>query len=83
VARVGFEIVGRVDEAETIAVGRGIRELKRLRRAYGQGRWRKRKGVATVRFADRSEARAEVHWYEATSIGKREFKIKRLLEERR
>jgi hypothetical protein len=80
VAGVGFEIVGPIDEAETVAVGHGIRELKRLRRAHGPGRWRKRKEVATIRFADRTLARAEVHWYEATGVGKREFKIKRLLE---
>ena len=76
----GFEVVGRVSDAETIAVGRGIRELKRLRRAYGAARWRKRKGIAAVRLPDGTSARAEVHWYEATGIGKREFKIKRLIE---
>ena len=67
---------------ETIAVGGSIRELSRLRRAYGSGRWRKRKGVACVRFADGTECRAEVHWYEAHGIGRREMKIKRLLGDR-
>ncbi len=73
------ELLGPVSTAETIAVGRGIRELKRLRRLYGAGRWRKRKGVATVRLPDGYVARAEVHWYEAHGIGKREIKVKRLL----
>lgn len=75
-----FVIVGDITEVETFAIGRGIRELKRLNRVYGRGRWRKRKGVATVRFADGAERLSEVHWYEATGIGKKEFKIKRFLD---
>ena len=58
---------------------RRLRELARLRRAYGRGRWRKRKGVALVRLADDSVHLAELHWYEASGIGRKEFKIKRLL----
>lgn len=54
--------------------------LARLRRIYGQGRWRKRKGVATIRLADGTERLAELHWYEATGIGKREYKIKQYLD---
>jgi hypothetical protein len=57
----------------------GIRDLKRLRKSYGQGRWRKIKGIATIKFLDGSLASAELHWYEAHGIGKREVKIKRLL----
>jgi hypothetical protein len=76
----GFEIVGAVADVETIAIGRRIRELGRLRRVYGKGRWRKRKGVATIRFDDGSLARAEVHWYEASGVGRKEFKIKRILD---
>lgn len=56
-----------------------LREIARLRKRYGRGRWRKRKGIADVRLGDGEIERAEVHWYEATGIGKREFKIKRLL----
>ncbi|HEY4921276.1 MAG TPA: hypothetical protein VII40_14305 [Xanthobacteraceae bacterium] len=74
-----FDIVGEISEIETFAVGSGIREIARLRRAYGRGRWRKRKGIARVRFADGSSHLAEVHWYEAAAIGRKEFKIKRLL----
>lgn len=72
-----FEVLGEVADAETFAVGRAIRELPRLRRAYGPGRWRKRKGVAQNRFADGTTRRAEVLWYEAHGTGRREMKIKR------
>jgi hypothetical protein len=62
-----------------IARGSGIRELARLRRRYGQGRWRKRKGYAEVRLWNGEILCAELHWYEATGIGRRELKIKRFL----
>ncbi len=74
-----FEILGDLANIETIATGSGIREIARLRKRYGRGRWRKRKGIADVRLRSGEIVRAEVHWYEATGIGKREFKIKRLL----
>ena len=47
---MNFEVVGDITEVETFAVGTSIRELSRLRRAYGAGRWRKRKGHAQVHF---------------------------------
>lgn len=75
-----FKIMGPIRATETIAVGRKIRELERLLRVYGPGRWRKRKGQATVRLADGSTKEAELHWYEATGIGPKEFKIKRYLD---
>ncbi len=74
-----FEILGEISEVETFAAGSGIREIARLRRIYGRGRWRKRKGVARVRLTDGSVYVAEVHWYEAAGIGRKEFKIKRIL----
>lgn len=74
-----FTIVGEIRQPETFAEGTGIRELPRLRKLYGKGRWRKRKGVAKVRLEDGSTCLAEVHWYEAAGIGKKEFKIKHLL----
>ena len=74
-----FEIVDGIAEVETIATGSGIRELARLRKRYGRGRWRKRKGTADVRLRGGEVVRAEIHRYEATGIGKREFKIKRFL----
>jgi hypothetical protein len=74
-----FEVVGDITDVETFATGTAIRELPRLRRTYGPGRWRKRKGIARVRLPDGTESRAEVHWYEAHGIGRKELKIKRLL----
>jgi hypothetical protein len=74
-----FEILSEISEIETFATGSGIREVARLRRVYGRGRWRKRKGIARVRLADGSVRLAELHWYEATGIGRKEFKIKHLL----
>jgi hypothetical protein len=75
-----FEILGDISNIETIATGSGIRERARLRRVHGRGRWRKRKGLADVRLADGSIARAEIHWHEASGIGRREFKIKRFID---
>ena len=75
-----FEILDEISDAETIAIGGRIRELKRLTRAYGAARWRKRKGKARVRLSDGTIRRAEVHWYEATGIGRYEFKIKRYVD---
>jgi hypothetical protein len=75
-----FEILGDITNIEVIAVGSSIREVNRLRKAYGSGRWRKLKGIATISLDDGSTLRAELHWYEAHSIGKKEFKIKRFLE---
>jgi hypothetical protein len=74
-----FEILGDISDIETVATGTGIREIARLRRIYGRGRWRKRKGIARVRLSDGSIHTAELHWYEATGIGRKEFKIKHLL----
>ena len=74
-----FTVVGEIAHVETFAVGSGIRELGRLRKRYGRGRWRKRKGIARIRLADGSEHLAELHWYEASGIGKRELKIKTIL----
>ena len=75
-----FEVVGTIAESEIIAAGRGIRELARLQKQYGRGRWRKLKGAATVLLTDGSARAAEVHWYEANGIGRKEFKIKRFLD---
>ena len=77
---VVFEIVGRITDVETIAISRSIRELPELRARFGRGRWRKRKGVASVRLSDGTIRLAEVHWYEAHGIGKVRMKIKRYLD---
>jgi hypothetical protein len=79
---MNFEVVGEIQDIKTFARASSIRELPRLRRAYGTGRWRKRKGVASVRMGtDDSVVIAEIHWYEAQGIGRVEMKIKRFLEE--
>ena len=75
-----FEVLGDIADVETFAVGRGIRERRRLRREYGKGRWRKRKGRARVRLTDGTIRDAELHWYEASGIGRMELKIKRYLD---
>ena len=69
-----FEILGEINDVETFAIGSSIRELARLRKLYGRGRWRKRKGIARVRLEDGEVRQAEVHWYEAHGIGRRELK---------
>ena len=74
-----FEIVSDISQVKTFATGSGIREIGRLRKLYGRGNWRKRKGVAYVRLSDGTVALAEVHWYEAHGLGRFEFKIKRFL----
>ncbi len=73
---IEFEIVGEVSEIQTIAAGPSVRARARLRKQYGVGRWRKAKGTANVRLVSGRIRLAEIHWYEAHGIGKREFKIK-------
>jgi hypothetical protein len=75
-----FEVVGETIDVETIATGSAIRDLVRLQERYGVGRWRKLKGIATVRLADGEIRLAEIHWYEAHRIGRRRLKIKRFLD---
>lgn len=75
-----FEIIGEIADIETIAIGKAIRELPRLRKQYGPGRWRKLKGAATVKLTSGRVRRAEVHWYEAHGIGRKEIKRKRYLD---
>ena len=75
-----FEILDRISQVETFAVASRIRELRRLRRTYGLGHWRKCKGIARVKLQDGTVRRAELHWYEATGMGRYEFKIKHYLD---
>ena len=72
--------VGPITDIETIAAGPAVRQISRLRRQYGRGRWRKLKGIATVRIASGALRRAEIHWYEAHGIGRVRHKIKRFLD---
>lgn len=75
-----FAVVGEITDVEVIAVGHGISVLGRLRRLYGAGHWRKMKGHATIRLRDGRVRRAELHWYEAHGVGKKEMKRKRYLD---
>jgi hypothetical protein len=75
-----FEVIGSIDEIQLIAWGKQIREITRLRKAFGAGRWRKLKGIALVRFPDGTIHRVELHWYEAHGIGRKKLKIKEYLD---
>ena len=76
---MNFEILGEISEIQTIASGRGVYIRRYLDRTYGKGRWRKMKGIATVKLADGAIYEAEIHWFEAHGIGRKDFKIKRAL----
>jgi hypothetical protein len=75
-----FEIISDITDIEVIAVGNSIRDLERLREQYGDGRWRKMKGIAVIQLSNGSVRKAEIHWYEAHGIGRKEFKRKGYLE---
>lgn len=75
-----FEILDEISNIETIAVGTSIHDISRLRKAYGIGRWRKLKGIAQVRLPDGTVCKVKIHWYAAHGIGKRDVKIKHILE---
>ncbi len=76
-----YEIVGRITNVEVIASGPGVRLRRYLRKVYGTGRWRKLKGLATVRLPNGALRKVELHWYEAHGIGRNDLKIKRYLED--
>jgi hypothetical protein len=73
---VDFEVIGDITNIEVIATGTGIRDRTRLQKQYGRGKWRKLKGIAQVQLPNGSIRLAEIHWYEAHGIGKKEFKLK-------
>ena len=75
-----FDILGDITNIETIAVSSGIKILPLLEQRYGKGRWRKRKGIATVRLTNGTTHLAEVHWFEAHGIGRKKMRIKRFLD---
>ena len=75
-----FKVLGHIWNIETMAVGTAIREVRRLRRVYGLGYWRKRKGIARVQLANGAIRLAEIHWYEAHGVGRYELKIKDYLD---
>ena len=75
-----FEIIGEIEHIETVAVGGNIRDVMRLRKQYGIGRWRKLKGIAVIRLNNNRVRKAEIHCYEAHGIGKKKMKIKKFLD---
>ena len=75
-----FEVVGKIEQGETVAAGPSVKVRSVLRKVYGRGRWRKLKGIATVRLSNGNLRRVELHWYEAHGIGKRDIKIKKYLD---
>lgn len=77
---MSFEIISEIENIEVIAVGNKIRDLNRLRKTHGKGRWRKLKGTAQIRLANGRIRMAELHWYEAHGIGRKELKRKRYLD---
>jgi hypothetical protein len=77
---MNFEVVSEITAIEIIAIGRQIRDIARLRKHYGKGRWRKLKGTAYIRLINGHIRLAELHWYEAHGIGKKEMKRKRYLD---
>jgi len=74
-----YEILGEIQDIETIASGHNIHIRRYLERTYGKGRWRKMKGITTLQFADGSICKAEIHWFEAYGIGRKDFKIKKII----
>jgi hypothetical protein len=77
---VDFDVIGDITDIEIIAVTGSIRDLARLRKADGKGRWRKLKGIARIRLSTGKVRTAELHWYEAHGIGKKEIRWKRYLD---
>ncbi len=77
---MNFKIISEMTDIEPIAIGSSIRDIARLRRRYGKGRWRKLKGVAQIRLRSGRIRLAELHWYEAHGIGRKEMKRKRYLD---
>ena len=76
-----FDVVGSIANVEVIAAGPGLRVRSYLRKAYGYGRWRKMKGIATIRLPNGAMRKVGLHWYEVHGIGQRDLKIKRYLDE--
>ena len=75
-----LEVLSEIADIEIIAAGRGVYIRRYLDRTHGKGRWRKMKGIATVRQADGTICQAEIHWFEAHGIGRRDFKMKKVIQ---
>lgn len=75
-----FDIINRIEEIETIAIGNNICNLAYLEKNYGSGRWRKLKGKTLIRLPNGKVRLVELHWYEAHGIGRKNIKIKHYLD---
>ena len=73
-----MKIIGIIDNVQTIAKGRSIREYAQLVTRFGGKNWLKRKGVAKVEI-EGVLVPAEVHWSECHGIGKVKMKVKQWL----
>jgi hypothetical protein len=76
----GFRLRSDISDVQVIAASVGVRVRAKVKKAYGSGRWRKLKRTALVELPDGYVFRAELHSYEAHGIGRRDMKVKRLLE---
>lgn len=74
-----FKVLSEIRDIDTIATGRGVDIRRYLNQTYGKGHWRKLKGKATVQLTDGTICEADIHWFEAHGIGRKDFKIKRIL----
>ncbi len=78
---IDFTLESAIENVEVIAVNRAIRDLARLNREFGRGRWRKLKETAYVKLKNGRVRHAEIHWYESHGIGRRDMKIKKYIYE--
>jgi hypothetical protein len=78
--KMNFDIIGEIENIETIAIGGKIKDIMRIRKQYGSAKWRKLKGTAKIILQNGTISNAEIHWYEAHGIGRRKMKIKRFLD---
>ena len=75
-----FEVIGKIEGIEPIAIGGRIRDIMRIQRQFGTARWRKLKGFAMIKLQSGNIRKAELHWYEAHGIGRKKMKIKKFLD---
>lgn len=73
-ARYDFQLLNEISEFEVIARGSSVKARHYLKRKYGRGNWRKVKGVGLVEYDNGDVCYAELHWFEAHGIGRRDMK---------
>lgn len=77
---MNFHIISEISKIELTASGSSIRDIQRIEKLYGHGTWRKPKGIAFIQLENGKIRKAELHWYEAHGIGKKEIKRKRYVD---